>query len=83
MRKAAHKPKNAKKIFEVHEQHIYCQYFTFTTRGNKHCAQHEIYLRAMGGRIAVRPEREISHRKGMKSGFVGALSLSLLPKLVA
>ena len=53
------------------------------TRGNKHCGQHEIYLRAMGGRIAVRPEREISHRKGMKSGFVGALSLSLLPKLVA
>ena len=46
---------------------------------NKHCAQHEIYLRAMGGRIAARPEREISHRKGMKSGFVGALTLVLSP----
>ena len=32
----------------------------------------EIYWEAMGGRIA----REISHRKGMKSGFVGALACS-------
>ena len=45
---------------------------TFMGSENKNCAQHEIYLRAMGGRIAVRPEREISHRKGMKSGSVGA-----------
>ena len=57
--------------------------YTFMRSKNKLCTQHEIYLRAMGGRIAVRPEREISHRKGMKSGFVGAPPFSLLPKLVA